>query len=182
MDKKIIAGFVAGLMVVLGGLGITSITKDEGEITIEPTVEPIQGIQGIQGEAGTRGYTGTNGTDGVDGTDGAKGEKGDSVTVEEVLAAIAAQEATEEASYSFTGNGEGISTVVTLPVGTYNVDALHIGAGYFGASLSGNGQNVILVSQDGYVVLDRDIEITEEGNYTINVTTEGQWSFDIVKK
>ena len=195
MDKKIItAGFVGGLMVVLGGLGITSITKDEGEMIIEPTTEPIQCEQGIQGEVGVRGYTGQDGQDGTDGEDGvdgvkgdtgatgAKGEKGDSVTVEEVLAALEAQEETEEASYSFTGNGEGISNVVTLPVGTYSVNILHIGAGYFGASLNGNGQNTIFVSQDGYVVLDEDIEITEEGDYTVNVTTEGQWTLKIAKQ
>lgn len=178
MTKNIIAGFVAGLVATTGVFCISAMTTKEGQITIEPTTAPITCEQG---EQGPRGYTGT-GTKGDTGERGIQGVKGDSVTVEQVLAALDAREDVVEIEHNLSGNGSGTTTVLSLVKGTYDVSMFQAGSGYFGASLNGCGKNIVFASQSGYVFTEEEVEITVDGDYTISITSEGQWTFDIEKR
>lgn len=177
MIKNSIAGLVAGLVATTGILGISSLTADD--VMVEPTVcEQCQ-----DGEQGLRGYTGI-GKKGDKGDRGVKGDKGDSVTVDEVLAALDARVVVEPWEYNLSDNGVGTSTVVALPEGIYGISVFHAGSEYFGASLNGNGRNIVFASQAGYVFTEEDVKITTAGDYTINVTAseDSQWTLDIIKK
>jgi len=179
MIKNIIAGFLAGLIASVGVIGIKTIITDE--VVIE---DAIQGIQGEKGERGVRGYTGAKGDAGIgiQGIQGLRGYNGTSVTVDQVLTALDEREDVVEIDISLSDTGVGTSTVITLEEGIYEVSIFHAGSEYFGASLNGHGRNVVFASQDGYVSSEEDIEITDEGEYTINITTLGTWTFDIISK
>lgn len=180
MIKNSIAGLVAGLVATTGILGISALTTKEGHIEIVPTTEPITCEQCQNGEQGPRGYTGT-GTKGDKGDRGVKGNKGDSVTVDEVLAALDARIVVEPWEYNLSDSA-ATTTTVALTEGTYGVSVFHASANYFGASLTGNGKNVVFASQSGYVSTNEDVKIITAGDYTINVTAEGPWTLDIIKK
>lgn len=177
MIKNSIAGLVAGVIATGGVLGVSSLVAED-------VVEPALCEQCQDGEQGPRGYTGigVKGERGIQGVQGVQGIQGNSVTVEQVLAALDAREEVVEVEYNLADVGVGTSTVIALPKGTYGVSIFHAGADYFGASLNGHGRNIVFTSKDGYVSMEEDIEIVTEGEYTVNVTATGQWTFDIIKK
>lgn len=87
----------------------------------------VQGAQGLQGPQGQAGKDGTNGTNGINGTNGTDG-------------AVAGYSATQAGSVDFTGASAKTILTLSLPAGSYIVQAktapsaAATGAGYFNDS------------------------------------------------
>lgn len=167
-----IAGLVAGIIAAVGVVYV------QPEVNIP---EAIKGEPGVQGERGSVGY-GVEGKQGIPGKNGKSGKDGKSVTVEQVLAALDEREDEVKIEYNLSDIGVGTSTVLSLKEGVYDVSVTNAGSGYFGASLSGHGKNIVFSSQAGHVFSEESITITDDGEYRVNITSDGQWSFDIEKK
>ena len=191
--KNIIAGGVAGLLLGGGGaLGVGALQDDSVALLPEDfniedyiNVEDLVGENGLRGPVGAAGPGGNDGADGMDGEDGADGIDGKSFSFDlgELTDAVVdeIEDREDRVTFAFSGNSGNYSFEFEADSDNYKFEIKHFGSGDFDVSIEDEDGNVTtLVDIDGHVSYT-DTRSLSDGEYTIRVSADGNWSVEITE-